>query len=325
MAWARGEHSRAEALCADGLALAGDIDAPAWAACLTRTLGLVAHAAGDDDGARRCFEDAIAELTSLPADMPPIFPALGIGLVMLTEGPLGRPRMMFEDTVFHFRGVGLHGAIGYTLADLASLLRTVGLHDEAGPLLHSSLARFQATDDRNGISFALNQLGCHARSIGELELSRERLDEALALRVELGDRRPVSMALSSLDLLDARAGDPQRARELLHDATRRFEASDDLAGLAGMYLNIGAVEMDAGRFDQAAAAYERARDLWAPQRLPRAVGWATLSLGDAIAAMGDGDLAAVRYDEALRSFERYGDARGIAAVAAVAQPPLSAR
>jgi hypothetical protein len=41
--------------------------------------------------------------------------------------------------------------------------------------------------------------------------------------------------------------------------------------------------------------------------------------------MGDGDLAALRYEAARGSFERYSDARGLAAVAAVAQPPLSAR
>ena len=91
-----------------------------------RLLAVATHAAAmtpwyraDHEHARTAVREALAMLEALPDDDTPFFDAVTFGLCLLHDGPQGRPRMHFEETIFLFHRFARAQAIGYALNNLA--------------------------------------------------------------------------------------------------------------------------------------------------------------------------------------------------------------
>jgi predicted ATPase len=268
---------------------------------------------GDVDGARRAVDLSLERLSRVPADAPPFFEGVTAGFPVLPEGPGGRPRPLFEQTIFLFHRFGRAQAIAHALANLAVISRMQGRQVEARELLEDALARFRSAGDSAGEALALMGLGNWARTFGQPDAAYAYLDESLSLQRRGSDRRAASLTECDLALALASGGDHERARSLFVPLRERFRLADDEPALAGLLLNWGAAEEWAGELDRAAELLEEGTRSWWERTGGTSAGWAWLALADVLRAAGSGE----RADEVLRRartiLERVGDARGVAA------------
>ena len=277
----------------------------------------MAHSRGRDDDALRHFERAVEGLRTVPVATPPFFPATSIGLVVFIVGTPARPRLVFEETVFHFRRVG---------AEEARRLRA--REPRHRPARGRAPGRGRADPrgvPRAAFATSATRWASPSRSTRSAawgaapatSTPRSRtLEEALALYGELGVRRQVGMALGSLGLLHGAAGDPERARARLGEALRIFEATDDAPGTAGHARQPRRASSSTTTPRSAPSRCSSAlTSSGSASTQPRPASWTGFMLAHATAVTGDADGAARHYEAARDLFERLGDERGLRAVA----------
>ena len=174
------------------------------------------------------------------------------------DTPLGL-RIVFEETLQPFYEISCEGAIGYVLANQATIARQQGEPERAAALLDEASRGFARMGDARGEAAVLIRRG-------HLELSREATDaaksafeEALVMRRALADRRGVGMALSGLALAGILGGDLEPAARQLDEARELFRRAGDRWGLVSALWRTADLEVARGRLDEAAAALEEAR------------------------------------------------------------------
>ena len=166
----------------------------------------------------------------------------------------------------------------------------------------------RAAGERLGEAWVLSQLGFSLARLRDAE-AFEHLEQALAIRRELGDQRgEVQTALALADAYYKIQG-PQAA---LAPSKRGLELARKLdnASLLGTCLvNLGEIYLDLGNLDEAAACFERARDVW------RGIGGyghghALHNLGRIYIDLGRPDEAIANLTEAVRLHREAGDLVG---------------
>jgi predicted ATPase len=276
---------------------------------------LRAYYGGDLPGARARFADSIALLTGPGGSPDGLISVLSMALLVVFEGPGGRPRCLFEASYYTGRTVGRRLGAAYGLCNIGIVLRSEGAYDAARAKLEEALDAFRDLGDASGSAFALHALGNLERSAGELDLAREWLDEALVLRSELGDRRDIGTTISSQGLLAIRAGDRDRGHRLLDEARARFQRSEDGPALAGMALNRGCVALDEGEHERAWELLTLSGALWREQSVSWNAAWPEALAVEAALAAGDAERAQAALARARASFAAIGEKRGLAHVA----------
>ncbi len=132
-------------------------------------------------------------------------------------GPRGL-RIVFEDTLQPFVEISCDAAIGYVLANLASVARMHGDHARARALLDEAAGRFAQMDDTRGSAAVLVRRAYLDLAEGSTQEARACLEHALLLRRQLNDRRGLGLALAGLGLIDTAAGDYDNAERHLAEA-----------------------------------------------------------------------------------------------------------
>ncbi|UPK76426.1 AAA family ATPase [Nocardioidaceae bacterium SCSIO 66511] len=117
-------------------------------------------------------------------------------------------------------------------------------------------------------------LSVHALANTERQRDDEAVrwaEEAIQLGNDLGLPQIVAEARTTIGRLDARTGDPESSKRTLRSVIEHARETDDLAGEMKGLHQLGAVQHEAGEFDDAIAsylaAYEKARQAgrpWAP-------------------------------------------------------------
>jgi tetratricopeptide (TPR) repeat protein len=270
--------------------------------------------------------EALALLDAVPDDNTPFFDGVTFGVCLLDEGPHGRPRIVWEETIFLFHRFARAQAIAYALNNLAWVVRADGDLEQAQATLDDALARFRRLEDRRGEALTLAHMGNLSRSLGDYEAGRARLEEALTIRSDLGDRRAMLSTRIGLGLVAMTAGDAPAGRALLSAALAHTEAVDDLPAMACVQTNWAIGEERLGELQQAARLYEDGCALLGLQRLQRPEAWGRMALHDVRVALGDEARAQTALQRARALFVAVGDARGVAytdakpALSAVKQP-----
>jgi tetratricopeptide (TPR) repeat protein len=265
-----------------------------------------------DDGAtaRERGEEALERLDALRDDETPFFLGITLGFAVLPEGPGGRPRPLYEETILLFHRYARSQAIAHALSNLAYLDRADGDGDRAAGRLHDSLARFRAAGDVPGEGLALTHLGNLARSTGRYDDGLASLEQALAVRASLGDLRAASVVTGDLAMLHSAAGAGDRADELFEATCRSFRAADDFPALAGTLGNWAACLESAGDLAGAAPVYEEASRMWEAAALNPRVAWLAASLADLYERLGRDDEAARKREVARVTFAEQGNEHG---------------
>jgi predicted ATPase/DNA-binding SARP family transcriptional activator len=266
---------------------------------------------GNLDAARGALEGTLDRLTSVAADAPPFFEGVTIGFPVLPEGPEGRPRAVFEQTILMFHPFARDQATAFTLANLAVLGRAQGRAADAREQLDESLARYRRLGDRAGEALALAGLGNWSRTFGEPDRGHAFLQEALALRLEGGDRRAIASAEWDLALAGAAGGRLDEARATFAALRERLRLADDGTGYAGVLVDWALAEEWAGGVERAEELLTEGCDHWHVVSRGPWLGWCRLALADLRATLGDEAGAAEAQEAARTIFEQMGDARGL--------------
>ena len=163
-------------------------------------------------------------------------------------------------------------------------------YDGAERHLRYWLEEARAGRDLRGELMVRNELIGHYRKTGNRDAALTQADAAIALLEPLGLGGSVSAGTTYVNAATAMNafGENERALELFHRARETYEAaSADEALLGGLYNNLALVETALGRYDDAAAHYERAMAIMGRQ--PNG------ALEQAITCLNMADLAAARY------------------------------
>ncbi len=296
---------------AEALELASASGADDIAASALHASALMHVYRGDLDGARSALESALERLDLVAADAPPFFEGATVGFPVLPEGPDGRPRAIFEQTILMFHRFARDQAVAFTLANLAVIGRCQGRAAEARGQLDEALARYRALRDREGEALVLTGLGNWARTCGEPDRARAYLEDALALRIDGGDHRAIASTEWDLALATAAGGDLDDARSRFAALGERLRLADDGTGYAGVLVDWGIAEEWAGELTRAEELLSEGSEHWNVVSRGPWLGWCRLALADVRSELGDEAGAATALDGARVMFEQMGDARGL--------------
>lgn len=295
----------------EALALADAHGADDIAASALHASVLMHFYRGNVDAARGALDAALERLSRVAADAPPFFEGVTIGFPVLPEGPAGRPRAVFEQTILMFHRFARDQAIAFTLANMAVISRSQGRAAEARGLLDEALNRYRVLRDRDGEALALTGLGNWSRTFGEPDRARAYLEDALALRVGGGDHRAIASTEWDLALAVAAAGEFDEARTLFASLRERLRLADDGPGFAGVLIDWGLAEEWAGELGRAEQLLTEGAEHWNVVSRGPWLGWCWLALADVRSALGKDGAAADALDRARNVFEQMSDARGL--------------
>jgi tetratricopeptide (TPR) repeat protein len=266
---------------------------------------------GDLDGARSALESALERLALVPADAPPFFEGVTVGFPVLPEGPRGRPRAVFEQTILMFHRFARDQAVAFTLANLAVISRSQGRAEEARSRLDEALERYRALGDRDGEALVLTGLGNWSRTFGEPDRAVAFLEDALALRSGGGDHRAIASTEWDLALATAADNRIDDARTRFATLRERLRLADDGPGYAGVLIDWGLAEEWAGELTRAEELLTEGSEHWNVVSRGPWLGWCRLALADVRSELGDVGGAATALSDARTIFGQMGDSRGI--------------
>jgi predicted ATPase len=223
------------------------------------SIGVARWLSGDLAGAAERLAESLDAFRAAGADEQITSP------LSLAEGRPGdgvtplRLRIVFEESLQPFYEISCDAAIGYVLANQATISRQQGEPGDAARLLDEAAGHFARMGDERGEAAILIRRG-------HLELSRQSTDEArraferaLEMRRALADRRGVGMALSGLALTGLLSGELELASRQLDEALELFRRAGDRWGLVSALWRAADVAVARGRLDEAKAALEEAR------------------------------------------------------------------
>ena len=308
------------------LARSERFDAPE-AICIY-SLGVTRWIRGDIQGAEEHLEQSLALFRTLEGSPQRISSPVNVA-EMRISGLVGGPglRIVFEDTLQPFLEVSCDEAIGYVLANLASVARTQGDLDRAHVLLDEAAERFEQMDDPRGRAAVLVRRAYLELANGSITEARACLERALVLRRRLNDRRGLGLILAGLGLIDTTAGDYESAERHLAEARQIFRRAGDRWGLVSTLWRTADLAFERGRLDDVESALREALSVIGVTHRERWIAYTLAGLAEVATLQGDTGRAATLYADARDRYASTGDELGIASVderlRAVAKAPLS--
>jgi tetratricopeptide (TPR) repeat protein len=140
----------------------------------------------------------------------------------------------------------------------AAVFRDRGETSKAAAMYTRSLDVSTRLGYDSGRAHALNHLASIELRRGSLAESANLMTEALLLAGRCGETRLVGMLQQNLGIVADIRGNPAAAQAHYRVSLAAFEATSDLQQLSGVLNNLGYLLLKEQRFDEAAAAFERA-------------------------------------------------------------------
>jgi predicted ATPase len=281
------------------------------------SLGVAQWLIGDLAAAEDLLNESVASFRRLAGSSERILSPLNIA-EMRTSDPSGQPglRIVFEETLQPFVDISCDTAVGYLLANQATIARVRGELSRARGLLDEAGARFTQTDDRRGQADVLVRRAYLELAADSPEAARAHLELALQLRRSLRDRRGVGMTLLALGLLETVSGDYSRAEQLLSEASQLFRRAGDRWGLVSALWRTADLAIVRGRLDDADAVLQEARAVVGETERR---GWIAVTLGtlaEVALLRDDAERARELFEEAREKYLAGGSDAGAAAMQA---------
>ena len=223
-------------------------------------------------------------------------------------------RVVFQDSLQPFVEVSRDAAVGYALANRASIARVRGELGRARGLLDESAARFASAGDEMGMAAALVRRAYLEFTEGALPAARALLHEALDVRRRHGDRRGVGLALAGLGFIDTTAGEYESAERYLVEACDIFRRAGDRWGLASTLWRTADLALARGSLDEAETALEEARWVLEATGRDRWIANTLAGLAEVALLRGDPGGACELLYEARERFAARDDTIGVADV-----------
>jgi diguanylate cyclase (GGDEF)-like protein len=236
---------------------------PRRAAGLLTCEGEILQAAGDNDGARTAFDDAVRRAGDA-GDREMLAGALfARGYLLGVQGEyaaglidLKRAQQLYDDLAMPVHSLT-------SLNSIAILYNRMGDYAEAKHIYGRALEAQRAAGMRREQGVTLHNLGRAHERLREWPQAREAFAGALAAHREIRYGRGEAYALRGLAAVANADGHPARALELLADASKLERASPDARLQAQIDLARGTALKLSGRYAEAAAALTRAEAVFA--------------------------------------------------------------
>jgi predicted ATPase len=284
-------------------------------ALCVHSLGIVHWILGDLALAEAQMATSI-ELFDGLGDSPELMPS-PVNLVEIrTNQPGGGAgmRVVFQDSLQPLVEISRDAAVGYALANRASIARVRGDTVGARRLLDQSAERFARSADEAGQAAVLVRRAYLEFTEGALPAARALLQSALDLRRRHGDRRGVGLALAGLGFIDTEAGEYQSAARHLADACDIFRRAGDRWGLASTLWRVADLACAEECLDEAEAALEEARWVLEATGRDRWIANTLAGLAEVATRRGDADRARELLFDARGRYAARHDTVGVADV-----------
>ena len=277
------------------------------------SLGIAHWLLGSSEQAEELLADSIPLFRSLAGSPERIPSLLNISDLLWVDVPAFRgPRILFEETLQPFADVSAEAAIGYVLANRATIARMRREPGRARELLDEGDRHFVQLGDERGASDIRVRRAYLELAEGSPGLARKTLEEPLELRRALNDRRGIGIVLAGLGLLDTILGEEAEAARELADAQDLFHRAGDRWGLASALWLTADLELAGGRPAEAEAALLEASTVLGETRRMRWLAHAAFRRGELALEGGRRDRAEQLFDESRRLYAAGGHSPEIA-------------
>jgi predicted ATPase len=305
------------ALLGSARALAAREGFPVWEAVSTYSLGVARWLLGDLSGAESALIESGEAFRAVAGSSERALAPLNIAELRSSD-PAGPPglRLVFEETLHPFVELSCDTAVGYVLANQATIARVRGELDRARQLLQEAGTRFAAEGDERGTADVLVRFGYLELACGTADRAREHLQEALRLRRAMRDRRGVGMALLAAGIVETADGAFEQAEEPLAEARALFRQAGDRWGLVSSLWRSADLALARGRIDEAEAALREARIAVERTERQKWIGVTVGTLAEVAALRGDEAGARDLLERAERHFASGGFEEEVEAVRA---------
>jgi tetratricopeptide (TPR) repeat protein len=250
------------------------------------------------------------------AGSPERIPALLNIAELRSSDRLGQPgvRIVFEETLKPFVEISCDTAIGYVLANQATIARVRDECGRARVLLDEAGERFAAAGDERGQGDVLVRRAYLGLAEGATDPARQCLDHTLRLRRAMRDRRGVGMALLAVALVETVSGDYAAAAPPLAEARRLFRRAGDRWGLVSAMWRTADLAIAEQRFDDAELALAQARTVVGETERQGWIAVTVATLGEVAKLRGDEPRARALFEQARDHYAAGDSDTGVAAM-----------
>jgi predicted ATPase len=279
------------------------------------SLGVARWLLGDLAGAEALLIDSVSGFRALVGS-PERIPALLNIAELRSSDSLGQPgvRIVFEETLKPFVEISCDIAIGYVLANQATIARVRDECGRARVLLDEAGERFAAAGDERGQGDVLVRRAYLELAEGATDRARACLDHAIRLRRAMRDRRGVGMTLLAVALVETVSGDYAAAAPPLAEARRLFRRAGDRWGLVSALWRTADLAIAEQRFDDAELALAQARTVVGETERQGWIAVTVATLGEVAKLRGDGPRARALFEQARDHYAAGDSDTGVAAM-----------
>jgi tetratricopeptide (TPR) repeat protein len=245
-----------------------------------------------------------------------------LGLAYIDQGHARRAIKCYQRQLKIMRDIGDRrgeaialGNLGNAYADLGDASRAIGYYEQM-------LAIFREMGDRQAEGEVQGNLGLAYAALGEFPRAIEHYEQAISAARRLNDRYAEAIRLQNLGLALLRLANAEPDQSEVHLS----RAADVLRQAMGLFDTVGATPLlrahtryhlgrcyhQLGRWPEAIALLEQAREVFARHKARPELAHALLELGQLYYQTEDFESAYIYLKDALRLFRRLGDTDGIA-------------
>ncbi|HWX97466.1 MAG TPA: AAA family ATPase [Solirubrobacteraceae bacterium] len=279
------------------------------------SLGVARWLLGDLAGAEADLVESVASFRRLAGTSQRILSPLNIA-EMRSADPSGQQglRIVFEETLLPLVEISCDTAIGYVLANQATIARVRGELGRARELLDEADARLANVEDQRGQADVLVRRAYLELAEGSCDGARACLERALHLRQGMRDRRGVGMVLMALGIVETIAGRYEPAEQPLAEARRLFRRAGDRWGLASALWRTADLAIAQARLDDAEATLQEARAVVGETERQRWIGVTVATLAEVVRLRGDPQLSRTLFEQAREHYLAGGAQDGAEAI-----------
>ncbi len=279
------------------------------------SLGVARWVLDDLAGAEALLIESAASFRLLADSSERILSPLNIAEVRSSD-PSGQPglRIVFEETLQPFVEISCDTAIGYVLANQATIARVRDERARARELLDDAGERFVQSEDLRGQADVLMRRAYLELAEDSSERARAYLDQALRFRRTLRDRRGVGMSLLAVGLVETVSGNYLNAEQPLAEARELFRRAGDRWGLVSALWRTADLAIVRKRLGDAEAALQEARDVVGETERQGWIAVTVATLGEIALLRGEVERARALFEQARDHYLAGGSQAGMAAM-----------
>ncbi|WP_433649470.1 BTAD domain-containing putative transcriptional regulator [Micromonospora zamorensis] len=230
----------------------------------------------------------------------------GLGTVLREVGQHQDAIPLLTAAAVKLRRVGDHAAAAGAVYGMGHSLRELGDDDGALLWLNRAVDSYQALGHLRGEAIAVRGIGLVYRARGDLDEALRWSARAHDLIIENGDEQLVCYTEQALAKVWFRRGDVIRPLAPLERGVATCRRRHDRLGAALIQRTLGELHLAAGRPDAAREALGTAHTWWTELNHDLGAARTLRDLGAAHAALGDVAAAHEAWDEAAETFHRFG-------------------